>query len=319
MSFLYRIKAIPITDYAQKCGFTLVRKGQRYVSLKEHDSVMIDISKNCFWRNSVFKKGMHGGTGSVIDFAMEFMGYEQNKALRELAIMYDISGDDEVSNQKEAILSKNNTGLKIRENQLLELPAKANNTRAVFHYLVQKRGIDLSVVRYFVAKQMLYQEAKYSNCVFVSYKFACMRSTRGKRFVIDVRGCDYNECFFFRPSSKARTLIVAESVIDIMSIMTLFVKEKKRYIAYAYLALTGTNKLASLFYHLNKEQDIDHIMLAFDNDEAGEVAQEAACRELRRIGYTGKVEIFKAPMGKDWNDYIRNIGDGSSETISSSF
>lgn len=57
MSFLDNIKAVPITDYAQRCGFTLVRKGNRYVSLKEHDSVMIDVYKTVFGETVFFKEG----------------------------------------------------------------------------------------------------------------------------------------------------------------------------------------------------------------------------------------------------------------------
>ena len=304
MSFLDEIKAIPITDYAQRCGFTLVRKGQRYCSLKEHDSVMIDTFKNCFWRNSVFQKGARGGAGSVIDFAIEFMGYEQNKALRELALTYGISGDGKSKEQVYKPVPKSQVPPK-REVGDLELPPRADNSKAVFHYLVRERAIDISVIRYFLAKKMLYQDEEHSNCVFVSNKFACLRSTGGKRFAIDVKGCDYNECFFFRPSKAATTLIVTESVIDIMSVMTYFVREKKRYTDYSYLALTGTNKLPSLFYHLEKEKDIDVIMLAFDNDEAGEKAQNAALEELLNINYAGTVELFSAPQGKDWNDYIK--------------
>lgn len=305
MSFIDEIKAVPITDYAQRCGYTLVRKGGRYVSLREHDSVMIDTYKNCFWRNSVFRKGLPGGAGSIIDFAMEFMGYDRNKALRELALIYNISSDAEPKERPYTPVPKPVEPPK-REVGDLELPTKADNNKIAFRYLLKDRKIDISVIRYFLAKKMLYQDADHDNCVFVSHKFACVRSTGGKRFAIDVRGCDYNECFFFRPKKEARTLVVAESVIDIMSIMTQFVREKKRYTDYCYLALAGTNKLPSLFYHLEKEADINHIMLAFDNDAAGQAAQIAACEGIVEMGYTGDIEIFTAPAGKDWNDYIKN-------------
>jgi len=304
MSFIDNIKAIPITDYAERCGYTLVRKGQRYVSLKEHDSVMIDVHKNCFWRNSVFQKGKRGGAGSVIDFAMEFMGYERNKALRELAVMYGIEGDKKPPKQEYKTTPKP-AEIPKREVGDLELPPKADNSKAVFRYLLKERKIDRSVIRYFLAKKMLYQDAEHNNCVFVAHKFACFRSTGGKRFAIDASGCDYNECFFFRPSNAAHTLVVSESVIDVMSIMTQFVRENKRYTEYCYLALTGTNKLPSLFYHLSKEKDIDHIMLAFDNDEAGQKALESAIEGLKEIGFAGTVEIFLPPSENDWNAYIK--------------
>ena len=303
MNFIDEIKSVPITDYAQRCGFTLVRKGQRYVSLREHDSVMIDTYRNCFWRNSVFRPGQSGGAGSIIDFAMEFQGYDRNKALRELALMYDISSNAE---KKERTYKPVPKPVEIPKREVgdLELPPKADNAKAVWRYLLGERKIDRSVLRYFLAKKMLYQDAGHKNCVFVSHRFACVRSTSGS-FRIDVPGCDYNECFFFRPKKEARTLVVAEGVIDIMSIMTQFAREGKRYTDYCYLALAGTNKLPSLFYHLEKEADIDHIMLAFDNDEAGQAAQIAACEGLMEKGFEGDIEIFTAPEGKDWNDYIK--------------
>ena len=304
MSFIDNIKAIPITDYAARCGYTLVRKGQRYVSLEEHDSVMIDVYKNCFWRNSVFQKGKQGGTGSVIDFAMEFMGYERNKALRELAVMYGIEGDKKPPKQEHKATPKP-TEIPKREVGDLELPPKADNSKAVFRYLLKERKIDRSVIRYFLAKKMLYQDAEHNNCVFVAHKFACFRSTGGNRFAIDAKGCDYNECFFFRPSNAAHTLVVSESVIDVMSIMTQFMRENKRYTEYCYLALTGTNKLPSLFYHLSKEKGIDHIMLAFDNDEAGKKALEAAIEGLKKIEFAGTVENYMPPSENDWNAYIK--------------
>lgn len=304
MSFLDSIKAIPITDYAQRCGYTLVRKGTRYVSLVEHDSVMIDVQKNCFWRNSVFQKGRPGGAGSIIDFAMEFMGYERNKAMRELALMYGIQGDKKTGIEDYMTAPKPLEPQKRKIGEL-ELPPRSDSVSIVFRYLLKERKIDRSVIRYFLAKGMLYQDAEHGNCVFVSHKFACIRSTNNIRFMRDLSGCDYNECFFFRPSRAARTLVVAESVIDIMSIMTFFVRENKRYTEYAYLALAGTNKLPSLFYHLEQEDDINQVLIAFDNDDAGKAAEKAALIGLENIGFNGNAEIFAPPCGKDWNDYIK--------------
>lgn len=308
MSFLDNIKAIPITDYASAyCGFTLVKKGNRYVSLKEHDSVMIDVQKNCYWRNSVFQKGMKnriGASGSIIDFAIEFNGYKEPKeAMRAIALMYGISESKTTSDipKFEAVGSKK----KNKSGELI-LPKAAEDSKIVYRYLINERKIDASVIRYFLAKKMLYQDADHGNCVFVSHRFGCVRSTSGTRFVCDLEGCDYNECFFFRPSEKAKTLVVAESVIDIMSIMTQFVREQKRYTNYCYLALAGTNKLESLFYHLEKEKDVERILLAFDNDNGGRKAQAAALESIKNMNFDGTVEIFTAPSGKDWNEYIQH-------------
>ena len=305
MSFIDNIKEIPITDYAERCGYTLVRKGRRYVSLAEHDSVMIDTERNCFWRNSVFKIGQKGGAGSIIDFAMEFQGLERDKALRELAVMYGIEGDKAPTQREYKPIPKTANVKKKREPGDLDLPPKAKNANEVFHYLNKVRKIDLSVIKYFIAKDMLYQDAKHNNCVFVTDKFGCVRSTGEKRFMLDLEGCDYNECFFFRPSKSATTLVVTESVIDVMSVMTQFAKEGKRYTDYSYLALSGVNKLESLFYHIEREKDINHIMLAFDNDEKGRMAFMSAVDGLGKITFEGDVEDYSAPSEKDWNEYIQ--------------
>lgn len=303
MTFIDNIKSIPITDYAERCGYTLVKKGSRYVSLKEHDSVMIDTQKNAFWRNSVFQKGQRGGAGSVIDFAMQFRGLDQNAALRELALMYGIEGEKAATVMYKKPTYAPTSEKSKREVGDLNVPKKSENNNAVFRYLYHERKIDPSVIRYFLAKDMLYQD-HHMNCVFASHRFACIRSTGGQRFVCDVEGCDYNECFFFRPSNVADTLIVAESVIDIMSIMTELVRKKERYTNYCYLALAGTNKLVSLFYHLAKDKRIDKVMLAFDNDAAGKKATETAKERLIDLGMNGRFKVFSAPIGKDWNEYI---------------
>ena len=95
MTFIDQIKKIPIEDYAARIGYTPVKKGSRYISLKEHDSIMIDTEKNAYWQNSEFVMGRKGGAGSVIDFAMNMRGYDLNTALRELATMYGIVGNRE--------------------------------------------------------------------------------------------------------------------------------------------------------------------------------------------------------------------------------
>lgn len=108
---------------------------------------------------------------------------------------------------------------------------------------------------------------------------------------------------FFVPYGKR-----AESVIDIMSIMSHFCREHKKYTDYCYLALAGTTKLQSVFYHLEEEtkngKPLDTVMVATDNDEAGEKAWGIINEELTEKGL--KCVRFASPKGKDWNDFIVN-------------
>lgn len=316
MTFLENIKAVPITDYAQRSGYTLVRKG-RYYTLKEHDSVMIDTAKNCFWRNSRFVKGYKGSAGSVIDFAIEFNGAADAKsAMREIAHMYGIEGEKRAKvpfERPRAVKVQKKVEHKKGE---IELPKKDSDNRHVYAYLLKTRCIEHSIIRYFLGKRMLYQDI-HKNCVFhTGTIFGCVRGTdTSKRFMGDLEGCDYDECFYFRGSDGADTLVVAESVIDIMSIMSQFYKEKKRYTDYCYLALAGTGKLNSVFYHIEKEckneTPIKKILIGTDNDKGGEEAFKKILEGCEK--YDVNVKRLSAPKGKDWNEYLQFINNFKEE------
>lgn len=127
-------REIPITDYAEKLGFHLLRKG-RYFSLKEHDSVMIDAGRNAFWRNST------GAKGSVIDFCLEFGGaVNVSDAMRILSEMYGIHTDGERA-QNVQVPTVVPPKRERAASEGLELPPKADNVRAVFRYLIHERRI----------------------------------------------------------------------------------------------------------------------------------------------------------------------------------
>ena len=81
-----RIKSeLHISDIAREMGFSIIKKGH-YLTLKEHDSVIIDTEKNCFWRNSKIGNGSSiGKGGSVIDFVVEFSSMNSTEAIRDLA------------------------------------------------------------------------------------------------------------------------------------------------------------------------------------------------------------------------------------------
>lgn len=311
MGFLNNVKSIPITDLAERMGFTLVRKG-RYFSLKEHDSVIVDTQKNCFWRNSVFARGFKGGAGSSIDFFMEF-GNEPDfkRAMRQLAQMYGIDAHrppSPVYRKAETQGAKPQT-VKEKKPGGVIFPSKNSRNDDVFRYLLG-RGISQSVIKYFLARKMLYEDNR-RNCVFVSphKDFACLRSTGGQRFVKDCEGSDYDQCLFFKGRSNAKTLYVAESVIDIMSVMTYLQIQEKWYGNYAFLALSGTNKVHSLFVHLKQEPQIREVILCLDRDKGGEDADDKAIQGMKEMGFPGVWKIQKPPIEgfKDWNDYIKSL------------
>lgn len=307
MTLAEKVKQVSILDFAQRCGYALVRMGH-YYSLREHDSVRIDPHRNCFWRNSLYVKGQKGHSGTVIDFALEFCGCRNSgEAIHYIANMYSISANqDYISTGVRAYTSTHTT--KQKKTKELKIPKLANSQGNVIQYLCGKRGISRNVVNLFIEKGMLYQDER-RNCVFVSpdKSFGCVRSTGEKKFVRDLEGCDYDKCFFYSEFLSPNTIIVTESVIDMMSVMTYAELNKwfiNKYKNKCYLALSGTNKITSLNYHINKNPDISEVLLALDKDNAGTAAVSAALKQLSENGYKGSIRFLYPPSGKDWNDCI---------------
>lgn len=290
-------KQILITDYAREIGFTLVKKG-KYYSLKEHDSVIIDPRRNCFWQNSVSGSGASiGKGGSIIDFAIQFTCTDMKDILREFGRR--ISGS---SNKKRKQPEK------INHQKKMVLPNPDVNMHRVFAYLTQTRAISGKVVQEMVDRKMLYQDTS-GNCVFVGYDitkkektvFACRRGTNTyKPFYGDVAGCDYNKCFYI--DNCSRKLIITESFIDAMSVMTLC---KDKWKEYNYLPLAGSGKWKAVITYLITGT-IDHVIIATDNDKTGIETARQICFYIKE-NYKEIRRTWKLPpkgRGKDWNEVL---------------
>lgn len=291
---------IAITDYASMLGFTLKRAGSRYFSLKEHDSVIIDPDKNIFYRNSVGGNGRAAYGGDVIEFAKHFGGKSYADAMRELQGMINSNVLPERKIEKTTSLEK--------EEKELKLPEAAYDMRRVFAYLTKTREIYQEVVQDFVDRKMLYQDAGYGNCVFVSREddgtpvFACKRGTNSdpdKRFVGDVNGCNYDKGFFI--NNNADKLIVTESVIDAMSVMTILYAKGEDFKDYNYIALAGSSKYSCVVNQI-KDHLVSDIYLALDSDASGKENTEKI-KEMLEKEFGDKLlqhETFPQHE-KDWN------------------
>lgn len=292
-----------IVDYAKELGFTVVRKG-KYYSLKEHDSVIIDLDRNCFWRNS--KPGIGrsiGKGGSIIDFICEFEQVDYKEAIKILKqrtyLKYTTVKKKTVEEKKE---------------QPFELPKKADNMRMVFAYLTKTRCISQKVVQDFVNRKMLYQD-KNNNCVFVGYDinnsdkpvFACKRGTNTYNpFYGDVAGCDYEKCFYVENNSE--TLCVTESVIDAMSVMTLTLNDSDKM---NYLVLAGVGKWKCIRNYLLTGK-FKKVVIAVDNDKGGMETAELlwGCMD-REFSTIQKSKVLPpANKGKDWNEVLQSMKKG---------
>lgn len=293
---------VRIEEYAEYMGYHVKRIG-KYYTLEEHDSVRINPQRNTFFRNSCAGEDSYG---SVINFVMHFDQVEYKEAVRRLE---DYIGPQRLS---EASFIK---PLKpaVQAKQMLILPKKGKGRRHVYAYLTKQRCINTWLIDAFFEMDRLYEDEN-QNCVFVSYDeekkvpdFACKRGTNSYiPFKGDVEGCDYTYCFRL-PAKGGRQLYVAESVIDMMSIMTLMLqdgKEKKEIASMHFQALAGTQKIDALFHYLTLHPEIEEVYLGFDNDRAGREILEKSMNMGMNLSQSF-YSFLPEKEGYDWNKVLQ--------------
>lgn len=290
----------------------LTRKNNRYFQGKNHDSLVVDSKegKNCFYWNSMQEKG------SVIDACRVFGNMDTSEALTYL---YDIVGGQEAvyehlyGNNPTAVTYEPNTHPASIESTTrppgnVELPPKDSTRKNVYAYLGKTRCIHPDVIQEFFDRDMLYQDT-YKNCVFVAHdkegnpNFAIKRGTNTyKRFLADCKGNDYTAGFYV--DNGAANLFVAESVIDVMSKMSLLAEKGIDYHKYNYIAMAGTEKQEPLIHILTTYPENNSITLGLDNDKGGRAAMDAIKDSLAEIDIPIKIDIPEKE-GQDWNDYLK--------------
>ncbi|XCP83590.1 DUF3991 and TOPRIM domain-containing protein [Roseburia hominis] len=315
-----RIKEeIRIEDYAREIGLSPYQSaGSRHIKLREHDSVRIDADKNCFWRNSVPGMGKSVGKGgSVIDFALEFTSKSLAEVLSEFEQKLEERGYSLEQKPMYGYAKKRKEAPATKERlEGLRLPEAAGHMRNVFAYLTRSRFISKDVVQEFVDKKMLYQDVR-NNCVFVAYDytkegqerepvFGCIRGTNTERkFVRDVDGSDYEKGFFI--DNQSDSVVITESVIEAMSIMSVMADQGLDYHTYSYLALSGTGKGMPIKTITENCPEFSRYIFALNHDEPGLNAMKVYAKYLREeLKVAGELKqwIPNTP-GFDWNDELK--------------
>lgn len=296
---------VRIEEYAEYMGFHVKRKG-RYFTLEEHDSVIINPTTNRFFRNS---RTAEYAKGSVINFAMYFGDMDYKSAIKELEQFIGRERLEKTPLLRPAMSNQ-------PQKKMLLLPPHGGSRRHAYAYLNKIRCIDTFIIDYFFASNHLYEDNK-NNCVFVSYDektgkpdFACKRGTMSDvPFKGDVQGSSYDYCFRL-PAKDGKHLYVCESVIDMMSLMTYFLKngmDKREMASNHYQALAGTQKYQAIFLYLELHPEVEEVYLAFDNDRSGRETAEVVIE-------TGKEKNCKQTFipflpeweDMDWNDMVKS-------------
>ena len=273
----------------------LVKKGVGTYSLKTHDSVIIS---NGLWH----RFSTNEGGKTALDYLMKVEKMTLQEAVksilnRETLDIYQVPKEE------------------LKENRKLVIPEKSSTNKQVIEYL-KNRGIDEEIIEDCVKNNLLYQENKTNNIVFLGYdnegniKYAGCRSTNNKRIMRDARGSSKEFSFRLLSEIKNTTLHIFESSIDLLSYATMLKNKGFNYKEHNLIALAGVYQPSSnieqskvpiaIQNYLNKYQYTQDIVLHFDNDRAGREVTKAMLIALNKYN----VYDIPAPYGKDINDYL---------------
>ncbi len=307
---LEELKRIPIQYYAEavlglteweQIGSNKIRPHLKSVIPDSGDfsSLVIDLTKNCFWRNS--GKGNHT-SGSIIDFVANTSDCSTKEAID---ILVNFSNNDFSIDYCQKPLYNHNTVIKAKD---LILPQKHKNDNRLYAYMTKRRKIEDNVYHYMIDNQYMYQSWD-CYAVFVSYKdgipvFACKRDTNwNERITYNISGSMSEWGFYI--DNKSDTMVVTEAVVDAMAYQSLLYIQNKDYKNLNYLALTGAGKIKCIEYHLQNDANISKVILAFDNDKAGKTARTKTKTMLKQMQWNGKViDYIPCDGNKDVNDVL---------------
>lgn len=261
---------------------------------KEHDSLKISNGK-WHW----FSR--HIGGKTALDYLIKVKGISFVKAVDI------ITGYAAVL---PPVFTKNEKPIELKE---LELPEYNTDICEVRRYL-KSRGISDTVIEYCHENKMLYEDAKYHNCVFLGYdgntpKYGAVRSTVSN-FKRDLTGSDKRFSFFIPAESETGTVHLFESAIDLLSYASLEIRIKRNWRRDDLLSLAGVYKTdkkqdipLALRTYLERHNGTKAVYLHLDNDEIGRTATKQITEAL-----SSQYTVIDQPpqSGKDFNDYLKN-------------
>ena len=264
---------------------------------RTHDSLKIS---NGLWY--WFTKGIGGK--SAIDYLIKVRNLSFINAVQ--TVMGNIKIQAPISyKQKEKSSEKR-----------LKIPLKATTNDRAINYLLS-RGIDKEIIKYCIENNLLYEEEKTHNVVFIGYdenkipSYAFCRATNEQRFMREATGSNKKYSFKINAEKENNIVHLFESSIDLLSFATLFSIGNRNWREENLLSLGGiysskydvekTKIPISLTEFLEKNPNVNEIHLHLDRDLAGRNAS-AFFQQVLSEKY--KVLDRTVPFGKDVNEYL---------------
>lgn len=275
-----RAASVDLAEFLRQRGEKLLPSG-REKRLASDRSITIRGSE---WYDHEEHEG-----GNVISFVRKHYGLSYPEAVEELL--------GRRSGQTYPVAQRTKTPPKS-----FELPEANRDMRRVFAYLVKHRHIDRSVVTHFARARILYEDAKYHNCVFVgrdecgiprhAHKRSC--NSFGKAFRQNVEGSDPR--YSFHHMGTDGRLFVFEAPIDLLSYLTLHPVDWQTH---SYVACCGTSAIPALSM-LERMPAPEKVYLCLDNDQAGETGSLRMAEQIAEQFNIASDRLL--PEHKDWND-----------------
>ena len=288
------INDIHIIDILKSLNEPLIQKGRKVKWDKHHS---IDINENKWYRHSK-KKG-----GYPIQFMMEFFNLDYKQAIDYLVNTFKIDPELQIDKKPKLIIP----------------PQNLNNIKIEI-YLKHFRFIAPEIISKFIKLGLLYESAKYHNCVFIgqddkgSTQHIHQRSIHTSEFNIKSNTSGSNSRWSFNYIGSSNKLYVFESPIDMLSYISL---NKEQWKQHSYVALCGLSSKAILNI-LDTYPFLDNVTLALDNDIIG---REATFNILEELNEFKKLETdIRTPTFKDFNEDLKfNHGLKAIEGITDPF
>lgn len=261
---------------------------------KEHDSLKISNGK-WHW----FSR--HIGGKTALDYLIKVKGISFVKAV-------------EIITGYSAVLPPVHIAVpKPKQPKELEIPKVSSDIGAVRRYL-KGRGIADTVIDFCRDNRLLFEDAKYHNCVFLGYdgktpKYGAVRSTNTD-FKRDLTGSDKRFSFFILAETETGTVHLFESAIDLLSYASLEIMHGQDWRRDNLLSLAGVYKTdrkpdipLALRTYLERHTETKVVYLHLDNDEIGRTATMQIAFALGE-----KYTVIDEPprSGKDFNDCLIN-------------
>lgn len=223
--------------------------------------------------------------GYAIGFVMKYYAFSFQDAVAELLGNRATQRSTSASN--------------VQRQKELTIPEANPTMNRVYAYLTQRRFIDRDVITFFAHNNLLYEDAKYHNCIFVGL------DEEGNPRHIHRRGISgsFKQTetgskaeYSFHHNGTSEWIFVFEAPIDMLAFITLHPDNWQQH---SYVALCSVSERAIL-HRLKVNPLLKRIVLCLDHDNAGRAACARITDILNEHGYTD-VQWYHS-QNKDWGE-----------------